>query len=86
MGAGVFYGFYHQASLSASAKLAAMDRDYRHKQSLIDQAKAEYTRKNSPGSGKPSGGGTFSQLNVHPRICESAEMARPFELDIPAHS
>jgi len=42
LAAGVFYGIYHQASLSASAKLAARNREYEHKQKLIEKAKAEY--------------------------------------------
>ncbi|KAG0647824.1 ATP synthase subunit [Hyphodiscus hymeniophilus] len=56
LGAGVFYGLYHQASLSTAAKLAAVDRDYKHKQDLIEQAKAEYTKRNLPPSQKTTGG------------------------------
>lgn len=56
LGAGVFYGVYHQASLSSSAKLAAVNRQYEHKQKLIDEAKAEYTKKNLPPSAKTAGG------------------------------
>ncbi|RDW84402.1 hypothetical protein BP6252_01992 [Coleophoma cylindrospora] len=56
LGAGIFYGIYHQASLSASAKLAAIDREYKHKQSLIEQAKAEYAKKNLPAETKTTGG------------------------------
>ncbi|CAG8982511.1 hypothetical protein HYALB_00002291 [Hymenoscyphus albidus] len=56
LGAGVFYGVYHQASLSTAAKLAAIDREYKHKQKLIDQAKAEYTKKNLPAGAKTGEG------------------------------
>lgn len=56
LGAGVLYGVYHQASLSSSAKLAAINRQYEHKQKLIDEAKAEYTKKNLPPSAKTAGG------------------------------
>lgn len=60
LGAGVFYGLYHQSKLSTSAKLAAIDREYQHKQSLIEKAKAEYAKKNMPASSKTEGGdGTF---------------------------
>ena len=65
LGAGVFYGFYHQASLSASARLAAVNREYERKQSLIEKAKAEYSKKNLPASAKTEGGdSTFFQLEV----------------------
>ncbi|TVY48794.1 ATP synthase subunit e, mitochondrial [Lachnellula occidentalis] len=63
LGAGVFYGFYHQTSLSAAAKAAAANREYEHKQQLIQQAKAEFAKKNQPASSKPSeGGGMFGQI------------------------
>jgi len=55
LGAGIFYGLYRQASLTASAKLAAIDREYEHKQSLIEKAKAEYIKKNMPASSKTEG-------------------------------
>jgi len=56
LGLGVFYGVYRQASLSSAAKLAAIDREYQHKQSLIEMAKVEYTKKNLPPSEKKEGG------------------------------
>jgi F-type H+-transporting ATP synthase subunit e len=60
LGAGVFYGLYHQSKLSAAAKLAAIDREYQHKESLIEKAKAEFAKKNMPGGAKTEGGdGTF---------------------------
>ncbi|TVY88998.1 ATP synthase subunit e, mitochondrial [Lachnellula willkommii] len=63
LGAGVFYGFYHQATLSASAKTAAVNREYEHKQQLIQQAKAEFAKKNQPASSKKSEGGVISDPN-----------------------
>lgn len=60
LGAGIFYGLYHQAKLSSAAKLAAINREYEHKQQLIDKAKAEYTKSKLPASAKTeSGGSTF---------------------------
>ena len=56
LGAGIFYGLYHQAKLTTASKLAAIDKDYQHKQSLIEKAKAEYTKKNLPPSAKTEGG------------------------------
>jgi F-type H+-transporting ATP synthase subunit e len=47
---------YHQAKLSSAAKLAAINREYEHKQSLIEKAKAEYSKKNLPPSAKTEGG------------------------------
>jgi hypothetical protein len=52
---------YHQAKLSTAAKLAAIDRDYEHKQKLIEQAKAAYTKKNLPASAKSESGGCMFQ-------------------------
>jgi hypothetical protein len=60
LAAGVFYGLYHQASLTASAKLSAINKEYEHKQSLIEKAKAEYSKKHMPAEKKTeSGDGTF---------------------------
>jgi F-type H+-transporting ATP synthase subunit e len=51
---------YHQAKLSSAAKLAAINREYEHKQQLIEKAKAEYSKSKSPASAKTeSGGSTF---------------------------
>lgn len=68
LGTGIFYGFYHQAKLTTAAKLAAADREYQHKQSLIDKAKAEFSKQNLPPSSKTEGGDstlnpTFEQFH-----------------------
>ncbi|OTB03116.1 hypothetical protein M426DRAFT_322144 [Hypoxylon sp. CI-4A] len=47
---GVFYGFTHQRSISASQKAAAAKKEYEHKQQLIEQARAEYAKSKSPAS------------------------------------
>ncbi|KAI9855092.1 MAG: hypothetical protein M1824_006300 [Vezdaea acicularis] len=60
---GVLYGFSHQLTLSASAKSAQIDRDYAHKQSLIQQAKAEWTKKTMPAEKKTEGGGIITDPN-----------------------
>jgi len=61
LAAGVFYGLYHQASLTAAAKLSAINKEYEHKQSLIEKAKAEYSKKHMPAEKKTeSGDGTLS--------------------------
>ncbi|CRG92161.1 hypothetical protein PISL3812_09217 [Talaromyces islandicus] len=51
---GLFYGAWHQATLNTQAKDAEKDREYKHKESLIQQAKAEWLRKNPPPP-KPTG-------------------------------
>ncbi|ORY05060.1 ATP synthase E chain-domain-containing protein [Clohesyomyces aquaticus] len=55
LGFGVFYGFYHQLSISSRDKLAATKREYEHKQSLITQAKAEWAKQHAPAT-QSSGG------------------------------
>lgn len=52
---GVFYGFYHQAGVSAKTKMNQIDREYSRKESLIQKAKAEYTKKNLPPGSKTEG-------------------------------
>jgi F-type H+-transporting ATP synthase subunit e len=71
LGAGIFYGVYHQAKLSTQAKSAAISRDYAHKQSLIDKAKAEYAKKQLPASAKTEGGDSmFIPDNLHARTLD----------------
>jgi F-type H+-transporting ATP synthase subunit e len=52
LGFGVFYGVYHQASISARDRMAAAKADYDHKAKLISEAKAEYNKKTNPESAK----------------------------------
>lgn len=63
LGLGVFYGFYHQRTIYSSDKAAAAKREYEHKQSLINQAKAEYSKLHAPA---PSATGASSGLNQDP--------------------
>ncbi|DAA77649.1 TPA_exp: Uncharacterized protein A8136_6195 [Trichophyton benhamiae CBS 112371] len=46
--AGVFYGLYHQSTLNTQARAAQIEREYKRKESLIEQARAEYKNKTSP--------------------------------------
>jgi hypothetical protein len=56
---------YHQAKLSTAAKLAAVNREYEHKQQLIEKAKAEYSKSKLPPSAKKEdGGSTFAPTSV----------------------
>ncbi|KAF2270410.1 hypothetical protein CC78DRAFT_611312 [Lojkania enalia] len=54
LGLGVFYGIYHQASISSRDRLANEKREYEHKESLISQAKAEWARQHSQEQPKSS--------------------------------
>jgi len=57
---GVFYGFSHQSSLTSHAKAAKIDREYQHKESLIQQAKAEWLKKTLPPEKKTETGGVIT--------------------------
>lgn len=48
LGLGVFYGIYHQASISSREKLNKINREYKHKEELINKAKAEWAKKTMP--------------------------------------
>ena len=45
---GVFYGFSHQRSITASQKAAAAQKDWAHKQQLIEQARSQYAESKNP--------------------------------------
>ncbi|KAK8138634.1 ATP synthase subunit E [Apiospora sp. TS-2023a] len=45
---GVFYGFSHQRSITASHKAAAAQKEWAHKQHLIEQARAQYAESKKP--------------------------------------
>ncbi|KAJ4372110.1 F1F0 ATP synthase subunit e, mitochondrial [Neocucurbitaria cava] len=55
LGFGVFYGAYHQLSLSAADKAKAAQKDFDNKQSLIRQAKDEWAKKHPSEQPKSSG-------------------------------
>lgn len=61
LGLGVFYGFYHQSAITAADKLRENQQEYERKESLINQARAEYQRKTAPPQ-KKSGGGMSNTL------------------------
>lgn len=48
LAAGLLYGGYHQSSLNHAAKHAAAEREYAHKEKLIEHAKAEWRKKTAP--------------------------------------
>jgi F-type H+-transporting ATP synthase subunit e len=54
----VFYGAYHQLSISAREKMQAEQKEYNHKESLIRQAKAEWAKTHPSEQPKAASGGT----------------------------
>lgn len=64
--AGLVYGAYHQSSLNAHAKAAEIEREYKRKEALIEQAKAEWRKKNAPPEQKAETGGSMSLGFVFP--------------------
>ncbi|KAH9891490.1 ATP synthase subunit E [Xylariomycetidae sp. FL2044] len=52
---GIFYGFTHQRAITSAQKQAAAQKEYEHKQQLIQQAKAEYSRAKNPAPASQSG-------------------------------
>ncbi|KAF2133007.1 hypothetical protein P153DRAFT_309920 [Dothidotthia symphoricarpi CBS 119687] len=56
LGFGVFYGAYHQMSISAREKLQAETKKYDNHQSLISQAKAEWAKTHPSEQPKPASG------------------------------
>jgi F-type H+-transporting ATP synthase subunit e len=66
LGLGIFYGFYHQRTITASQKAAAAQREYEHKQELINKAKEAYAKSKQPAtasSSASSGRESFSLLS-----------------------
>ncbi|KAL2756893.1 hypothetical protein ACRALDRAFT_1062564 [Sodiomyces alcalophilus JCM 7366] len=54
---GVFYGFTHQRTITANQRAAEEKKEYEHKLRLINQAKAEWAKKNAPvETAKPASG------------------------------
>jgi len=57
---GVFYGFTHKRTVVTNAETAKAQAEYKHKESLIEKAKAEWAKKNLPASAKTEGGDIIS--------------------------
>ncbi|KAK0347423.1 F1F0 ATP synthase subunit e, mitochondrial [Friedmanniomyces endolithicus] len=52
---GVFYGFSHQNAIHSRDKKAVTQHEWDRKAQIIDQAKAEWKKRNDPDSGKDNG-------------------------------
>ena len=79
LGLGVFYGIYHQASISSREKLNKINREYKHKEELINKAKAEWAKKTMPAESKMASGGRMSpsQFRKNRCSCLSFEALQP---------
>lgn len=72
---GVIYGFYHQRKISATQRSIAQGREYKHKQELIDKAKAAYAESKKPKS-------AIAEAAAKTGGCKSTALTRPsFSLD-----
>ncbi|KAH8910507.1 hypothetical protein BR93DRAFT_923207 [Coniochaeta sp. PMI_546] len=62
---GVFYGFYHQRKITQHVRSEQAQREYKHKEQLIQQAKAEFAKSKQPASAKAESktGGQKLDLN-----------------------
>ncbi|KAI2628324.1 ATP synthase subunit E [Xylaria nigripes] len=76
---GLFYGFSHQRSITASQRVAAAQKEYEHKQHLIDQAKAEYQKSKAPRTATAEKSG-LNQDPMDPKFDLEAYMAALMEL------
>lgn len=56
---GVIYGLTHQQAISSREYSEKIKREYEHKQSLIDQAKAAFVKKTMPEDKKTEGGNSM---------------------------
>jgi hypothetical protein len=80
--AGLIYGVYHQSSLNTKAKNAEIDREYKRKESLIEQAKAEWKKKTMPADKKTESGGSMFSLIAHSSTLRDLVTAEDCGLEI----
>ncbi|KAF2200156.1 ATP synthase subunit E [Delitschia confertaspora ATCC 74209] len=64
LGLGVFYGIYHQASISARDRMESAKAEYKHKEDLISQARAEWAKQHPEPKQDKKSGGIFSPLHL----------------------
>ncbi|KAI9769649.1 MAG: hypothetical protein M1840_003886 [Geoglossum simile] len=60
---GVFYGFFHQSTLTTQSRVAKMDREYERKENLIARAKAAWSQKSLSPEKKTAGGDIITDPN-----------------------
>ena len=57
LGAGIVYGLVHQRSLTKQAKAHAVEAEYKRKEALIAEAKAEWAKRQAPVQSVTASGG-----------------------------
>ena len=62
LGLGILYGFSHQRTITATQKSAEAQREYQHKQQLINKAKDAYAKSKQPAAASTAAasGGEFA--------------------------
>ncbi|KAG8421083.1 F1F0 ATP synthase subunit e, mitochondrial [Metarhizium acridum] len=60
---GVFYGFSHQRTITATQRAEHAKHEWESKQKLIDRAKAEYAKKNNPAPAAASKDDVVTDVN-----------------------
>jgi len=65
LGFGVFYGAYHQLSLSAADKAKAAQKEWERKERLIQEAKQQWARDHPSQQPRASTGGTSMHSFTH---------------------
>lgn len=55
LGAGVFYGFWHNRTLANQAEVKRFNKEWARKEKLIAEAKEKYAKLNAPKDSSPSG-------------------------------
>ncbi|KAK3695274.1 ATP synthase E chain-domain-containing protein [Podospora appendiculata] len=65
LGLGIFYGFTHQRSITSAQKAATAQREYQHKQDLINKAKEAYAKSKNPA---PASSGGLNQDPNDPKF------------------
>ncbi|KID90220.1 ATPase, F0 complex, subunit E, mitochondrial [Metarhizium guizhouense ARSEF 977] len=60
---GVFYGFSHQRTITTTQRAEHAKHEWESKQKLIDQAKAEYAKKNNPAPAAASKNDVVTDVN-----------------------
>ncbi|KAM7224580.1 ATP synthase subunit E [Rhypophila decipiens] len=68
LGFGIFYGFTHQRSITATQRAAAEKREYEHKEALIKKAKEEWAKKKAPATAATSSTGGLNQDPTSPNF------------------
>jgi len=61
--AGIFYGFSHQRTITSNLAASHEEKEYKHRAGLIQKAKAEWAKKNSPSQAKSSGSDIIEDTN-----------------------